>query len=201
MAGKVETFIKRMQAIFGPPYKDATGEVIGILAKKLQSFPEDVLNAAVEHLALSREFKSWPMPVEIIAACKAQQAKLYPVISQPKPDPMAEWSDAHCRKADELIQCKLGVEAAEGGWLDALWEFCRKQQRLPEGQKELDAVFKDAERQYAKMQSAMARLEDHKGWSKGSMGLRTSLAELAEKMTQTSQRRHALVMKQRRAAA
>ena len=119
MTDKITTFFEKMQPLFGPPYKDMTGALAVVLSKGLQRFDEDTLVAAAEHFVLTREFKTWPMPKEIIAACKVQDALRHP--TPPKPKPIDYWTDERCEKADRLILCDLGVEAMEGGWLDELW--------------------------------------------------------------------------------
>lgn len=42
------------------------------------------------------------------------------------------WSPDDLRVADDLVLSRLGREAAEAGWVMPLWDFCRREHRLPE---------------------------------------------------------------------
>lgn len=188
MANKVEikAFISKMEGLFGAPYKDAEGEVVSILAKYLQPFDKEILDAVAEHFAMTREFKTWPMPKEIITACKAELTRRNP--SPPRPAKIDYLSDERIEKADKLILSSLGVQACEGGWLDELWDFCRRKERLPEPH-EIDAICRDADRHYQKFDAALNRINNDKGWGKKATPLRNKLADLAERIKEYSKRR------------
>lgn len=192
MAASVQEFIGKMSAFFGPPYKNAEDDLImPVLTKHLAEFDEAVLDGAFEHLLMTHKFKTWPMPKEIIAACNLVKFKL-------RPEPQAiddnPWSDERIRLADLLIKCDLGIQAAEGGWLDELWRFCRETQRLPEGEKEVDRVFKQAEKNLNRFNRGKKRVINDRGWKKSGYPLRTACLKLAESMQEQWKRREEMVL-------
>lgn len=186
---KTEKFIDRMAAMFGPPFKDTNAEVADIFMRRLAQFDEATLEAVSESFILNRPYKTWPMPAEILNACRDEVArkeregkpKLYNVSDDP-------WDLRRTRHADRLIMSDLGVQAANGGWLDALWHFCRKNERLPHG-KEIDRVFQTAERQMSSNEQSVEKVISDEGWNEKSADVRRSLIELHEKMSAKAKER------------
>ena len=198
MGNKIEKFFDRLQAFFGEPYKDADGEAVALLAKHLAPYDEAILLAVAEHFVLTRRFKSWPMPVEIIQACRTEQVRRNPPKHRaPKVD---YWATERLLIADKIVQGQLGLQAAEGGWLDELWHFGRKHQRLPEGP-EIDRAYAEAQQNAKRREKSFKRIESDKGWQKGSYALRRSLLELFENMQAHSRRREDKVLVNKRRLA
>ena len=113
-------FVERLSKVFGPAYKDGSGETAETLMKHLAPYSKH-LEAVAERIILTRKYHTWPMPVEILTHCRDAAAAAEPARRlKPKED---DWFPGQCVEADRLVCCSLGVEAAEGGWLDDLWHF------------------------------------------------------------------------------
>ena len=172
-------FIEKLSLLWGAPFGDRTGEVSPMLLGVLRPFDGATLDKAFEMLFLTSQRKSWPMPFEILNICKLARFSVNPPPLRPSKEDL--WSDAHIERADELILCPLGEQAAEGGWLDELWNFCRKTGRIPEG-REIDRVCRKSEENSRRLDATIALLQNKKKWKPGSAGLKLACANLAEKM-------------------
>ena len=124
--------VRRLHVVFGDPShtEDAAG-FLTELARLIRGHPADVQNRAADVLIRTHKpsaRRPWPAPSEIAAAC-ADVADA--VAAQQRPAHDHPWSDRRKRKATDLIVCRLGQQAADEGWITALWDFCRKHERLP----------------------------------------------------------------------
>jgi hypothetical protein len=45
-----------------------------------------------------------------------------------------------CAATDRMMRSDVGRRAARGGWIVALWDFCRRNERLPQVQAEMDEI-------------------------------------------------------------
>ena len=187
MPSKTENFIERMSGVFGPP----NGELGRVMAAHLMSFDEQILTATAEQFILTRKWKTWPMPVEIIAACKNEVVKASPPPSRKRED--YPWDEFRCKRADHLIEGDLGVQAAEGGWLGELWDFCRVNERKPD-QHEVKRICDAAERHMVSNQRSLETVLDDAKWSKKTASVRASLLGLVEKRQQVSEERRERVL-------
>ena len=112
-----------------------------IMARELGGFSPAVLDRAFTDLVRARKKDTrTPSPGECLAFCadakrwlemETNDGKL-PGLREHSSD---EWSRERQRLAYELVKFPMGREAAEDDpcWIRALWNFCRKNQRLPAG--------------------------------------------------------------------
>lgn len=187
MTSKTERFIERMAGVFGPP----NGELASVLARHLAPFKPEILSAAAEHFILTRKWKTWPMPVEILRAAKDASARASPQpLERRKVEAWKEnpWAEMRCVRADALIESGIGVRAAEEGWLEALWNFCRRHERLPD-RHEAKALRKTADAREAKTERAVASVIDDGRWTPKATGVRAALLGLHEQMRQVGDAR------------
>lgn len=192
-------FIDRLSRIYGPAYGDPSGEIAGILIQNLRKFDGEVLARTADQIVMTRDRRTWPAPIEIVGACQAKQVELRP--ATPRVAKADQWSDDVCRLADRLVKGALGRQAAEGGWLEELWGFCREHRRLPHGV-EVDKTCATAERVHRSHALTMAIVEDHSKWMGGmaikeeaAKRLRLSLLRLGTKMEQMARERASDLLK------
>lgn len=102
---------------------------------ELIAYDDDVLRAAARKLKTERTgSRTFPMPAECIEACKAVWGQMLAVqIHAERHEQHAEWSQARRQFADGCMNSDLGRQAAEEGWIWALWDFCRESSRMPNG--------------------------------------------------------------------
>ena len=122
------------------------------LVAELAGFSTEVIGRAQREIIRTRKPSQPrpPMVSECIAACvearrwlEAQEnEKRLPELRVAAGD---EWSKERCNLAYDLIKCGMGREAAQDDpcWILALWHFCRKHQRVPDG-REIDQCKRNA---------------------------------------------------------
>jgi hypothetical protein len=146
-------FIDPVRRIFPTP-KSSEGhedEFFGAYLDALISFDDATLELAARTIVGTRTARSFPLPSECSVACKDAFNQIE-YRRRVRPDNSAEirntpigqrdpaCSEARQRLADDLIQCPLGIQASEEGWISRLWDFCRDAGRLP-GIRELDQII------------------------------------------------------------
>jgi len=186
MTGKTERFIERMAGVFGPP----NGELGRVLAEHLAPFPPEVLTAIAEHFILTRKWKTWPMPVEVLGAAKDEAAKRAAETNagsfRKRKDDV--WAEFRCVRADALIESGIGTQAAEQGWLDALWNFCRCHERLPDRHEE-QALRRTVLARDTQAEHSVHAVIDDANWTPKAAGVRAALLGLHEQMQQVAEAR------------
>lgn len=193
----ITDFIEKMQGVYGEPNEHQ----VRIVFEKLGDCSGPVLDMVVEHFFTTRRYKSWPMPAEIITAAADAKATLNPPPPwRPHVAPgFEEWTDEHINKANELIKSTVGVQALEGGWLEDLWQFCRKSCRLPDRHEQADIQRKS--NHHATMDRAFAKVESDDGWRDKSYGIRASLVNLYRVMQERAGHHAEIVEKWERGEA
>ena len=123
------------------------------LVTELSSFSAEAIERAQREIIRNRK-KTDPRPPmvsECIAACVEARNWLEREKSGGKLPAMRDdttgdsWSTERQRLAYDLIKSSLGRQAANDDpcWISSLWTFCRKNQRLPQGQ-EIDRCKREA---------------------------------------------------------
>jgi hypothetical protein len=117
---------------------------------RLDSFPDEVLEAAANRILDDAKSRRFPLPGECTIACKDALNDLE-FKRRMRPNNTAEiknvplgqrdpaCSDVRQKLANDLIRCPLGFRASEEGWIARLWDFCRDAGRLP-NQNEVEAI-------------------------------------------------------------
>ena len=125
--------IARIATVFGTPDHSTDPEAfIRELARLTKSYSEPELEKAADHLLstfVPTQRKPWPTPAEICSACQDARELLNP--PRPIPYRYPDWSPESISKAYKLIVSDVGRRAADEGWILSLWDFCRKNHRLP----------------------------------------------------------------------
>ena len=124
------------------------GAWIASMNRALGGFSSDTIAAAASQIVSSRKPKRdgrfFPVPAECVEICTEIErfAKMAatPLLAAPDKN---EWSDERLALAFDLVKGELGMRAAREGWIAALYRFCRKQMRLPNGP-EIDRCVREA---------------------------------------------------------
>lgn len=166
MTVAVANFIEALMAHY--PVKHDTEERedawIRSMVGELRGYTADVLTDVANQIIRTRKYRNFPLLSEILDACdKVKEQREVLARSQTLPTMRLsagedDWTTERCKLAYDLIRCDLGRQASRGGWVVALWHFCRRQQRLPAG-REIDQCKRDSagiEEIYAKCAAGQA---------------------------------------------
>ena len=193
----ITDFIEKMQGVYGEPNEHQVRHVV----EKLGDCEGPVLDLVVEHFFTTRRYKSWPMPAEILTAAADARVTLNPPPPwRPHVAPgFEEWTDERISRANDLIQSRMGVQAMGEGWLEDLWNFCRKSCRSPDVHEQ--AKLKREGSHHDKMDIAFGKVERDDGWKPKSYNIRASLFNLYRVMQERAQHHVELVEQWERGAA
>jgi hypothetical protein len=145
-------FVERVLQIW-PPYRwDEVQEQAwaDLMARELSGFKPEVLERGFQEMVRKRKETRIPTPAECIAACteakrwldlEANDGKLPGM----REDDKDEWSRERQKLAYDLVKSAMGKQAAADDpcWVMAMWNFCRKNQRMPSGY-EIDQCKREA---------------------------------------------------------
>jgi hypothetical protein len=145
MGNVSESFIKPLLQVFQPQKAEDPAAWVAVYQTALGSFSDAALALASQRIIATRDVRSFPLPAECSIACREAIASMAAdEMRAGRPDNSAEvrggpfdqrypeWSDRRRKRADELIQCEMGEQAAREDWIWTLWEFCRENERLPD---------------------------------------------------------------------
>lgn len=151
MSIAVSKFISDLAIHFPPKHARPELETAWIrsMAEALRGYHPDVLEDAAKQIIATRKYTSFPLPAECKHACNAvAEYRQFICRSQTLPEFRTstgdEWTSERVKLAYDLIKSGMGKEAARDGWVLALWNFARKNQRLPSGS-EINACKREAE--------------------------------------------------------
>lgn len=121
------------------------------ISRSLEFYKPDVIAAAAQLILDERGemngVRRFPLPKEIKQACHEvlnrrsaeQRASTLPIAAE-SDNQFADW---RVRLADELIMTAMGRDAARGGWILGLHEFCRREARAP-NDREIPQIRREA---------------------------------------------------------
>lgn len=142
----ISKFLTGLAVHFPPKHArpELETEWLKSMSDALRGYPADVLDAAAKRIVHTRKYTSFPLPAECRAACmdaanafeSYRRAETLPTMRWEA----GEWTRERRRLAYELVQTNMGKEAARGGWVQSLWNFCRREQRLPKDAREIEQV-------------------------------------------------------------
>lgn len=119
-----------------------------LMVRELSGFNPAVLERGFQEMVRRRKETRTPTPAECIAVCvEARKWLELEASTEQLPElrqSSDEWSRERRKLAHDLKRSDLGRQAAREGWIVALWNFCRRNQRLPSG-REIDQCKRDSE--------------------------------------------------------
>jgi hypothetical protein len=143
----IEAFIDKLEAVFGPRRPGFFEE----LRRRAPDTLTHELGEAAAATIIGSGARAWPS----IRTCTDELRRLAELQTRPphltlvysrrdeerqrKED---EWSHYSTMTADRLVAGKLGQRAANEGWVVGLWDFCRKEHRLPHGSEVSEVIAK-----------------------------------------------------------
>ena len=146
----VVAFVKTMLDRW-PPYRwDETQEraYAEDLQRELSGYLPDVLERARRDMVRKRVKTQTPSVAECIGYCSEAKKWIDAESNKgqllPPPERNHEWSPERVKLAYELIRTPLGKQAADQGWVLALWNFVRKNGRHPVSEREFAQARADA---------------------------------------------------------
>ncbi len=162
MTYSVIDFNDEIIAHFPPKFRWDDGQKkswVMAMVRELSGFSAEVLQRAARQLIATHKEDKTPSVAKCIAACSEAQrwvraeqngGKLQLDGAGVSRD--RNWTDDRKRLADDLIMSPIGKQAAKEEWVKSLWNFCRRNSRLPqpneiEGCKREHREFMEAYRQ------------------------------------------------------
>ena len=146
MSYDVSDMISDLAIQFGRPkfkgiseqeYPRAYAEFLKVINPALRMFSGEELKKAAEIIIATRKYRSFPMVYECREACieaakalKAERPRMFGGNDDARLPP-PDWAPHRENIANELVMTALGQRAAREGWISALWQFIRKEMRLP----------------------------------------------------------------------
>lgn len=119
--------------------RDDSREALWLRTMKelLRRYDAQVLSMAAQQILETRDPEKdgtmFPKPSECIAFCEAAKKQIAfdaaPLLAAPTK--VDTWSDDRIALAFDLMNGPMGRRAADEGWLQPLYTFCRKNSRLP----------------------------------------------------------------------
>lgn len=132
---QMNELVVRLGVLYGRPDSTDPKAFVAEYARALERFVPSELKAAGDLIVETREYKTtWPSVPEVVRACETVRATARVKAMPPRKsehDAYPEWSEERKKLANTLIQCDMGRQAATEGWIGALWDFCRANQRRP----------------------------------------------------------------------
>jgi hypothetical protein len=160
----IEGFVDAMIMHF-PPFRwdeAEEGAWAATLTKELSGFDEAIINRARSEMVRTRKDRRTPLVSDCINAClearrwiEAEKNKGQLAVSHEPTVTYFDWTNDRKKLALDLMRAPIGLQAAKGGWIGVLDEFCRKNARLPTEKeipalqrtaKEVDAAYEDCVR-------------------------------------------------------
>jgi len=139
MSQAVASFVTKLITHFPVKHESqfAEQEWMGSMVRNLRTYSAPVLESAAQKIIDTRTDRRFPLPSECKKVCdeiaardhqEQQASRLSPDAKLPP-----QFSQWRVRLADDLINCSLGRQAAQEGWILALHDFARENGKLPTG--------------------------------------------------------------------
>lgn len=121
---------------FNPPRHEseiAEREWSAGVASALAYYDSDLLPKIAQEILNTRTDRRFPLPAEIrkVSLDVSDRMRGRELVPEPPKGRDAEWTAERLALADSLCQTELGRRAAREDWILALWDFCRKNSRMP----------------------------------------------------------------------
>lgn len=152
MSNPLSNFIEPILNVLPPQKAENFKGMVDTYAKVLEEFSDETLELAAQTMIRTMTFKSMPMPVECIKACREAQKTLalrrHRDASKRKPIPkQVMWTEEDAKRADQLFASHWGQRAVDDGVEIALWDFLVQQKRWPNNNEYSDLKAKSLARQ------------------------------------------------------
>lgn len=133
---KVTKFINLLKANFTQRFDSSEQELewTKSMLRELRGFAPEILERAATDIIRSRKYRNFPLPSECLQAC--HNAKKATEVAENATRLHAQYAGKEKPKnfeslADELILGPMGRQAAREDWIGFLYDFIKKNGRLP----------------------------------------------------------------------
>jgi len=164
----------RLMGVLGPPaHVEDPAPFLAELERVAKAYTAECQELAGHMVLVATKQTWWPSLGVIADALNAAQDRLFAKRHDAGPK-YPDWTPSRIANANRLIRSPMGRQAAEEGWIGALWDFARVEERLPQGAelsrckriaKEADAAAAEVYRMTAVpalVKLAQSREEKHK---------------------------------------
>lgn len=151
MSKAIEGFAKRLMNVLGPHNTAKMPALLKEMHQHLGRYSEDELQEAATLLLASQKNSFWPTFAAMKIAADEARTMLRKARQERTPlgrvrrknsigewytprsksEDEAYWSRDAFEAADRLINSEIGREAAQDGWINELYDYCREARRLP----------------------------------------------------------------------
>ncbi len=129
----MQPLTERLAGVFGPPaHVEDSSRFVAEVDRIAARYGLEAQDLAGDMVIAATKQSWWPSPGIIADALDAAQDRLFTKRADASPK-YPEWSAARQAQANRLIRSPMGQQAARDGWIGALWDFARVEQRLPSG--------------------------------------------------------------------
>lgn len=179
----VTPFLMRLQTMYGEPDSDNPAAFLAEYARLLKKYSGSTLDKACDLVLRNNRYKTWPTIGECVSCCEDAIEKTTADAPRNFGMKQPEWSPERVKAADEMIVSDIGRRAGDEGWILALWDFCREQQRLPRAHEvgSLVAKSRGFDDAYGKCCDGTVTIlaADLKAWGDSILQRRNEKAEIA----------------------
>lgn len=123
----------RLMGVLGPPaHVEDPAPFLAELERVAKAYTAECQELAGDMVLAATKQTWWPSLGVIADALNAAQDRLFAKRHDAGPK-YPDWAPSRLSNANRIIRSPMGRQAAEEGWIGALWDFARVEERLPHG--------------------------------------------------------------------
>lgn len=122
----------RLLAVYGQPQNGDPEAFMAEVDRIAKAYTVECQELAGDMVIAATKQSWWPSPGVVADALNAAQDRLFSKRHDAGPK-YPDWTPGRIAAANRLIRSPMGRQAAAEGWIGALWDFARVEERLPQG--------------------------------------------------------------------
>ena len=122
----------RLLNVYGEPQQGNPPAFLAEIDRIAKPYSVECQELAGDMVIAATKQSWWPSPGVIAEALNTAQDRLFTRNHDASPK-YPDWTPARISAANRLIRLPMGKQAAAEGWIGALWDFARVEERLPQG--------------------------------------------------------------------
>lgn len=127
----------RLMGVLGPPaHVEDPAPFLAELERVAKAYTAECQELAGHMVLVATKQTWWPSLGVIADALNAAQDRLFAKRHDAGPK-YPDWTPSRLANANRIIRSPMGQQAAKEGWIGALWDFCRVEERLPSAASEI----------------------------------------------------------------
>lgn len=126
----------RLLGVYGQPQNGDPEAFMAEVDRIAKAYSAECQDLAGDMVIAATKQSWWPSPGIIADALNAAQDRLFSKRHDAGPK-YPDWTPGSIGNANRLIRSPMGQQAAKEGWIGALWDFCRVEERLPSAASEI----------------------------------------------------------------